>query len=272
MTSNIKVFCLVDGEATSNAFSIKIPSNDTVDDLKDLIKAKQSPDFDDIVANKLTLWRVSISDDKQGSAITIDALDDKTELNNPRTRLSKLFPESPDDNTYIVVQRPPQGEWWRNLIGKIESDFFASESMEYARLVEFVKGGAKVPTTEGCLGGLPRIRSRASGEANRPSLLFLNLPESSETQDPPSTADKALKKIRERAIPLLPFFGVTGCGKTRTAIEMLSKNWGFYFNGSGTDLGSGDLLYLLELVQSRKQDKTWETESNTHVKIMALAL
>ncbi|KAG0041168.1 hypothetical protein BGZ90_010034, partial [Linnemannia elongata] len=23
------------------------------------------------------------------------------------TRLSKLFPESPDDNTYILVQRPP---------------------------------------------------------------------------------------------------------------------------------------------------------------------
>ncbi|KAF9198351.1 hypothetical protein BGZ59_004674, partial [Podila verticillata] len=109
MTDNhLTLFCLVDGEATSRAFSVDIDRTKSVDHLKKLIKSKKTPRFDDVAAYELTLWRVSISDDNQGSAVTIDALDDKTELNNPRAQLSKLFPENPDDNTYIIVQRPPQ--------------------------------------------------------------------------------------------------------------------------------------------------------------------
>ncbi|KAG0273467.1 hypothetical protein BGZ96_004838, partial [Linnemannia gamsii] len=110
MTDNtLTLFCLVDGEATSQAFPVEIESTKTIGDLKDAIKAKKAPEFDDTAANKLTLWRVSIPKVKQSSAITIDSLGDKTELNEPRTRLSLLFPESPDDNTYILVQRPPPG-------------------------------------------------------------------------------------------------------------------------------------------------------------------
>ncbi|KAG0372990.1 hypothetical protein BGX24_012316 [Mortierella sp. AD032] len=83
------------------------PTTKTVYHLKDLIKAKKAIDFQDVDANKLTLWRVSIPDDNLASAITIDALDVETKLNNLRTRLSILFPEGPDENTYILVQRPP---------------------------------------------------------------------------------------------------------------------------------------------------------------------
>ncbi|KAG9071278.1 hypothetical protein KI688_008824 [Linnemannia hyalina] len=95
---SLTLYCLVDGEATTNAFPVKIPSSNTVGDLKDRIRKKQSPDFDDIVANKLILYRVSIHDDGTHH--------DKTELNNPRTPLSKLFSKSPDDDIYIFVQRP----------------------------------------------------------------------------------------------------------------------------------------------------------------------
>ncbi|KAF9204639.1 hypothetical protein BGZ59_000944, partial [Podila verticillata] len=98
--NNLSLFCVVDGESTSIAFPIKTSSADTVGDLKSLIvKGEQAPAFKDVAAKDLILWRASIPD---GSASTIDALDDKTELNNPRARLSKLFPESPDDNTYII--------------------------------------------------------------------------------------------------------------------------------------------------------------------------
>ncbi|KAF9536721.1 hypothetical protein EC957_009872 [Mortierella hygrophila] len=99
MADNLTLFCLVDGVATTNAFPVEIESTKTIGDLKKFIKKENTPEFDDFAPDKLTLWRVSIPDNKQGSAITIDALDDKTELNNPRTRLSKLFSESPDDNT-----------------------------------------------------------------------------------------------------------------------------------------------------------------------------
>ncbi|KAF9968922.1 hypothetical protein BGZ73_009039, partial [Actinomortierella ambigua] len=59
ITNPLTLFCLVDGESTSNAFSVKIPPSDSVDDLKELIENKKAPEFDDIAADKLTLWRVS---------------------------------------------------------------------------------------------------------------------------------------------------------------------------------------------------------------------
>ncbi|KAF9275534.1 translational activator of GCN4, partial [Mortierella antarctica] len=130
----------VDSESVRNAFSIKnMPLSDTVDELKKLIKTEQNPDFDDVIANKLTLWRATIRTVKQGSAITIDALDDRTGLYNPRTRLSRLFPESPDDNTYIVVQRPLQGNL-RVDIKKIADKFFTPGSPVTNFLDAFVTG------------------------------------------------------------------------------------------------------------------------------------
>ncbi|KAF9306408.1 hypothetical protein BGZ74_006116 [Mortierella antarctica] len=138
---------------------------------------------------------------------------------------------------------------WQKL-EQVEDDFFAPDSDNYNNmsLVELLKAGVNVPTSGGVLGGLPSVIPRAGNRENQPSLLFLNLPESPMIQDPPSTADRVPEKIRRRSIPLLPLFGVSGCGKTRRAIEVLSKNWGFYFNGSDTDWGSEDLVSFLALV------------------------
>ncbi|KAG0069695.1 hypothetical protein BGZ92_004625 [Podila epicladia] len=97
MTDNcLTLFCLVDGVAMSNAFSIKIPSSDSVDDLKDLIKAKQSPDFDDIVANNLALWRVMIPvvPANKHKPITLSEIDSTTEL-DPTDDISDVFEDQP---------------------------------------------------------------------------------------------------------------------------------------------------------------------------------
>ncbi|KAG0018676.1 hypothetical protein BGZ82_000373 [Podila clonocystis] len=91
------------------AFEIEVSATRTIAHFKDLIKTKQAPAFDDITGDQLTLWRAFIPADSQVSIITIDAIDVKKKLNNPRTRLSNEFSESPDDNTYIIVQRPPPG-------------------------------------------------------------------------------------------------------------------------------------------------------------------
>jgi hypothetical protein len=111
---NLTVFCLVEGESTSNAFSIEIDSTKTVDGLKDLIKAKQSPDFDAIVANKIKLWKVSIPDD--GNVII---LRDNQTVENQLRATSKLFTvfkdeleekaDLPGDTIHILVERPPPG-------------------------------------------------------------------------------------------------------------------------------------------------------------------
>ncbi|KAG0275521.1 hypothetical protein BGZ95_008698 [Linnemannia exigua] len=110
--NSLTLFCLVDGEATTTAFSIKTSSNNTVYDLKNHIKAKKYNDFSGTDANNLTLWCVTVPNDNLSSAIMADTLDDKTKLNNPRTRLSRLFSESPNDNTYILVQQPPPKLDW----------------------------------------------------------------------------------------------------------------------------------------------------------------
>ncbi|KAF8936737.1 hypothetical protein BGZ47_009366 [Haplosporangium gracile] len=103
----LTLLCLVDGEETTHAFSVKIPLTDTVDDLKVHIKVKKADEFSDVDARKLTLWRVLVSDSMKDSRITIDLLGEKAELNDPGKSLSKLFPESPNDSTYILVQRLP---------------------------------------------------------------------------------------------------------------------------------------------------------------------
>ncbi|KAG0369009.1 hypothetical protein BGZ54_000640, partial [Gamsiella multidivaricata] len=274
MPEHLKLFCLVSGDSVSRVFPVKVPSDDTVSDLKELIKAKKAPELDDIAADNLTLWHVSIplTDGDDEHPVILDTLNDKKKL-RPATDLSEVFSEEiPRKTVNILVQRPQPVEKWQELIEKTEGDFFTPGSIKYTVLVRFVKGDAKLPTTEGILGGLPCIYPRAGMKANRLSLLFLNLPESSETQEPPSTAGKALVRIHGRAIPLLSFFGVTGCGKTRTAIEMLCKQWGFYFYGSRSDWGSSDLYKLLKLVRTRDRYKTFSVESNTHVHVLALAL
>ncbi|KAF9276720.1 hypothetical protein BGZ88_001564, partial [Linnemannia elongata] len=242
-TKPLTLFCLVDGEATTNAFPVEIESTKTIGDLKELIKTEKTNDFSDFDAEKLTL-----------------------------TRLSKLFPESSDDNMYILVQRPPPDKKWRELVVQIEDDFFAPDSDNHKRLDRFLKAEKLISATGGVLGGLPFVSRRAGSTKDRPSLLFLGLLETSATQDTPSTADRVLERIHGQSIPLLPLFGVSGCGKTRTAIEMLSKNWGFYFNASSTDWGSNDLLCFLELVQQKKRHKHGDPMSNAHVHVLALGL
>ena len=103
----MELLCLVEGESAS--FSVKIEPTKRISVLKDAIKDKTDDVFCGIAARHLVLWRVSIPEVKQGSATTLDTIDDKTELVNEMTRLSQLFPKGPSDNTFILVQRPRQG-------------------------------------------------------------------------------------------------------------------------------------------------------------------
>src|SRR5690554_4895161 len=101
----LTLFCLISGELASSAFPVELSPTKTVGALKAAIKAEQTPDFDDIDAHDLVLWRATTPVEEE-DIITLDGLDDKTKLGNSRTSLSKLFPESPDETTYIVVERP----------------------------------------------------------------------------------------------------------------------------------------------------------------------
>ncbi|GJJ73244.1 hypothetical protein EMPS_05602 [Entomortierella parvispora] len=107
----LTIYCLVSGDPLSTAFPVGAKSSETVGSLKNAVfDAKpKALGRDDNDANDLILWRATIPDDKtveNDRKITVDALVKKTRLDKPRTRLSVLFPESPDENTYIVVERP----------------------------------------------------------------------------------------------------------------------------------------------------------------------
>ncbi|KAG0272460.1 hypothetical protein BGZ96_005306, partial [Linnemannia gamsii] len=140
----------------------------------------------------------------------------------------------------------------RGDIKRITDKFFAPGPIANF-LDAFVKGEGALPITSGSVHGLPRAWRRGFGKApeSRPSLLFMDLPNPS-TPDSTSrnlAAGSILELVKENNRPHIP-----GCGKTRAVIELLSQHWGFYFNASGDDWGSGDMMTLHSTVQKHLDD------------------
>ncbi|KAG0246180.1 hypothetical protein BG011_002525, partial [Mortierella polycephala] len=84
----------------------------------------------------------------------------------------------------------------------------------------------------------------------RPRLLFWDLPEPSADGCLPekSTPRKILEKLK--VANQLSVFGVSGCGKTRSMVELLSQRWGFYFNAAAHDCVSADMNCFIEAITS----------------------
>ncbi|KAF9083433.1 hypothetical protein BGX29_003150, partial [Mortierella sp. GBA35] len=108
MTDNhLNFLWLVNGESTS--FPVEIDPTKTIGDLKDAIKAKKAPRFDDVAADELILWRVSIplvpkKDRKDLSLGDILSKEELDETDDP----SDVFLDKPPKKTiHIIVQRPP---------------------------------------------------------------------------------------------------------------------------------------------------------------------
>ncbi|KAG0034379.1 hypothetical protein BGZ82_005760 [Podila clonocystis] len=104
--THITLFCLVDGESTSNAFPVKTSLSDTVGDLKKLIKIEKSPRFDYVVADELTLWSVEIPDED-------DDIDDDAEnlpavLLDDISRKKKKKLKATHDLSDVFVVKPPK--------------------------------------------------------------------------------------------------------------------------------------------------------------------
>ncbi|KAK5829611.1 hypothetical protein F5H01DRAFT_361520 [Linnemannia elongata] len=113
----LTLFCLVNEEATSNAFPVAIESTMTIGDLKDLIKTKLSPQFDDIAAKDLTLWHVSIPVVPADKHKPIFLNETDSEELSPTDDVSDVFPKAPPKRMiHIIIQRPPQGNATRKCL------------------------------------------------------------------------------------------------------------------------------------------------------------
>ncbi|KAF9297438.1 hypothetical protein BGZ74_009829 [Mortierella antarctica] len=115
MATLMQLFCLVDGESTSNAFSVEIDPTKTISDLKKLIKTvKTPPRFDDIAADELTLWRISIPvvlANKHRPVVVSNIQSESKIKLDPKDDLSDVFEDQPPKETiHILVQRPPPGK------------------------------------------------------------------------------------------------------------------------------------------------------------------
>ncbi|RUS29822.1 hypothetical protein BC938DRAFT_480193 [Jimgerdemannia flammicorona] len=80
--------------------------------------------------------------------------------------------------------------------------------------------------------------------AGRPSLLLHNLPGDSTSVSTIATA--ALDAMRPVGMEdnLLIMLGTSGCGKTRTCLEILCSTWGIYFVAGKENLGSKDIALM----------------------------
>ncbi|KAG0336079.1 hypothetical protein BG004_008207 [Podila humilis] len=257
-TNALTLFCLVDGEIIS--FPVAIESDKTIGELKDLIKVKKPVDFEHVDANNLTLWKVSIpvAPKNERKEIWLADVPSKEELDETDD-IADVFTEAPPKKRiHIIVQRPaPQGDLHVD-IKSITDKFFASGSDIAIFLDAFVKGQGSLPTTVGPVGGLPRAWRRNMGEApgGRPSLLFMDLPDPStpEATTNNQAASSILELVTANNRPNLPVFGVSGCGKTRAVIELLSQYWGFYFNAADDDWGSSDMMTLYNTIRGYLKD------------------
>ncbi|KAF9120782.1 hypothetical protein BGX30_002958 [Mortierella sp. GBA39] len=190
MTNNLlNLFCLVDGEGTSNAFSVKIPSAD-------------------------------IDNDKL--PVLLDNVTNNNKKLGPETRLSKVISKDiPEETVHIIVQRPPpvhapvpspaltplpgslsdgsrpgtplSGDLHAD-IKRITDKFFAPEPIADV-LGAFMRGKKKLPVAKGSIRGLPSAWHRGFGKApeTRPSLLFMDLPD-------PSTPDSSSRNLAAGSI------------------------------------------------------------------------
>jgi len=60
---SITLFCLVKGNTTANAFSVKISRDEPISELKEAIKEKNTQTFANVDAKDIKLWKVEIPDD-----------------------------------------------------------------------------------------------------------------------------------------------------------------------------------------------------------------
>jgi hypothetical protein len=104
-TPLIDLNCWVAGDPPERVFSVKIEATEKVSALKDAIKKKKKPAFNNITADSLDLWKVSIpvdEDELEQAVKSRNVLKNKP-LSSVKL-LSDFFQEVVKENLHVVVR------------------------------------------------------------------------------------------------------------------------------------------------------------------------
>ncbi|CAG8518905.1 356_t:CDS:2 [Paraglomus brasilianum] len=103
---DLKLFCLVQGNAIAQAFPLSINRNENIGQLKKAIKAKKIPEFNFFDADRLKIWKVQIraDNDKEPNKLTLHNND---QLLASR-KISSYFTDKPLDKHIHIVVKPPK--------------------------------------------------------------------------------------------------------------------------------------------------------------------
>ncbi|RIA79897.1 hypothetical protein C1645_839681 [Glomus cerebriforme] len=149
--STITLSCLVAGENPyENAFNVKVNKTEAVSELKDAIKEKKAPEFDNFATDKLKLWKVDISFEEENKKLEL--VNTKINVNikedlggeelPPLSKISKHFPSQPaDEHIHIIVQRPVETKEVHCTVtyGRKSANFQWTVSREMVSLEGFKK-------------------------------------------------------------------------------------------------------------------------------------
>ncbi|RIA87207.1 hypothetical protein C1645_828140 [Glomus cerebriforme] len=101
----ITLLCLVKGNTTANAFSVKISREEPISELKKAIKAEKAPEFDNFPADRLKLWRVMIPGDQDDQLRNL-ILQDSDEL-SAINDIGDYWPTPPPKkHIHVIVKLP----------------------------------------------------------------------------------------------------------------------------------------------------------------------
>jgi hypothetical protein len=104
----LEVWCLVNGQSSSEAFSVDADASTSIGRLKELIKSENPEAFENVDADELKLWCAYISWDPPNT-IKLDEPPVEDTLSNPRTKLESVYPQRQGYNDCIIVQPPQSG-------------------------------------------------------------------------------------------------------------------------------------------------------------------
>ena len=102
---SITLLCLVKGNTTANAFPVDINKDQLVGHLKEAIKAKKAPEFDNFPADRLKLWKVSIPGDQDDQLRNL-ILQDSDELLAINDIVDYWPTSPPKKHIHVIVKLP----------------------------------------------------------------------------------------------------------------------------------------------------------------------